>query len=122
MRLASLFMAPGLEFRRTNWKRFLKNSIRWKVLSTIQAAGRDWDWPSPKGWWKPIRDRSGWRANWERGVRSPSHYPSQGEKRGNLNFDLPWTGSFDVLKRTIPHSLFSLLRCHAKRGNRKIIN
>src|SRR4030042_4496716 len=122
MRLASLFMAPGLEFRRTNWKRFLKNSIRWKVLSTIQAAGRDWDWPSPKGWWKPIRDRSGWRANWEKGVPSRSHYLFRKEKRGNPNFDLSWTGNFDVPRKTIPLSPFFLLKCCARRGNRKVVH
>src|SRR4030043_2066683 len=122
MRLASLFMTLGLEFQRTNWKRFLKNLTRWKALFIILPAEQDWDWPAPKGWWKPIRDRSGWRANWKRGVRSRSHYPFRGEKRGNPNFDLSWIGSFDVLRRTIPLSLFSLLRCCAKRGNPQMIN
>src|SRR4030042_2628149 len=79
MRLASLFMTLGLEFQRTNWKRFLKNFTRWKALFIILPAEQDWDWPSPKGWWKPIRDRSGWRANWKRGVRSRSHSPFRGE-------------------------------------------
>src|SRR4030043_1818459 len=119
MRLASLFMTLGLEFQRTNWKRYLEDFTKWKPLFIILPSEQDWDWPSPKGWWKPIRDRSGRRANWKRVVRSRSHYPFRGEKRGNPNFDLSWIGSFDGPRKTIRLLRFSSLRGRTKGGNLK---